>query len=496
MLADWIISGLSNFEGVKMVNFQSIKDNIALASVNISKNKILNDRTGAEIIISGSYYLDGDSIRVFSNWEDVHDPILNRLKDEIGNRNNLSEIVTKLQLRIMTLFDLDEVDKSLIGNPPTYNAYKKYQEGNKYFGIDYKESVRFYKEAIELDSLFLDPYLWTMAAYSNQNLLIQRDSIVNFVNAKFESIPANKKLWLDFHSTHPFKEKYQIVRQIYNLDPTYFLANYNAGLYAGYLNMPKEAVQNFRSIKPENVILKYPSDYWWYITYAENLIRLDDLKKAQSLLDSVPESFVSANAYKLYIMIKSGNNKKVEEMIDKADDQAVGWNNLINLYQSIISWYTVLRNKNEVVKWSQRLHSKIEETKRDMKVSLIHEGRDYYFMENYRKALGNYITLIKDYGRIEFLVARIGQCHARLGEVKLAENAVKELREVNTGTALYAIGQIYSILNDKEKAVNFLKMAFEKDCFFTLGRYDTDFELVNLFGYEPFEKFVEPKSSF
>ena len=496
MAADWIISGLSDFDEVKLVNFYNIKDNldnIALASVNPGlQNQILKERTGAQIIISGSYSMIDDKITVTPRWENLVENDVNGIKDVVGNRDSLSKIILELRERIITLFELEEVDQQLAKSPPQFSAYKKFQEGNKHFGIDYDKSRALYAEAIKLDESFVDPYLWTAVSYANQMNLHKKDSIIDLVVDKFPNISNDKKQWLDFHRVDKLEVKHSIMQDIFQRDPTYLLANYNAGLYAGYLNYSEQAVEVFENIKPKNVILKYSSDYWWFIAYAENLIRTNDLKRAQQLLDSVPSSFPAANSYKLYLLTQQEKDDDIEKLIEEARDDSIQWTSLINLYISTVSWYTLNQNESKREKWSQKLLTEIENNDSRDLITNFYKARAYYLMGNYERALGYYTSLRSDIDDKEFIASRIGLCRAKMNQPELAENWVNELKIINSNTALYAVGQIYAVLDEKDKAVDFLEMAFEKGCFFVLGRYDTDFELVNLKGYKRFEDFVDP----
>ncbi len=92
---------------------------------------------------------------------------------------------------------------------------------------------------------------------------------------------------------------------------------------------------------------------------------------------------------------------------------------------------------------------------------------------------------------------RLATCYARLGEREEALKLIEQLRDMeqprSRGRYPYLIGMIYATLDEKEKAMQYLKQAHREGYGFGPGTYQNAFELIPLHGYPPYEAFVAPK---
>jgi len=91
MAADWIIQGLMNVDDIKVVSFETVKDHAQLVS--IGKLGTFAERTGAEKIIKGSYYLQGDDLIFQSQLIDARSGEIELVLPTIsGTKANVEEI--------------------------------------------------------------------------------------------------------------------------------------------------------------------------------------------------------------------------------------------------------------------------------------------------------------------------------------------------------------------------------------------------------------------
>ena len=78
-----------------------------------------------------------------------------------------------------------------------------------------------------------------------------------------------------------------------------------------------------------------------------------------------------------------------------------------------------------------------------------------------------------------------------------AEQVIQDLKSFDgpdkNGHYKYALARIYSALNEKELATEYLKQAFTEGFSFGFTRYDFDELLLPLHGYPAYEEFVKPK---
>mgnify|MGYP006284210623 CR=1 FL=1 len=92
---------------------------------------------------------------------------------------------------------------------------------------------------------------------------------------------------------------------------------------------------------------------------------------------------------------------------------------------------------------------------------------------------------------------RLAICYIQTGNPEEAKNIIRQLEDMeeerDRGRYKYNIGLIYANLDEKEKAVQYLKTAHREGYPFNARSFHNSFELIPLHGYPPYEEFVAPK---
>lgn len=127
----------------------------------------LGRETGAGMVVTGAYYLEGNDIQLHVKLSDVRTRSLMEALDPVqGHRNQIAYLVNTVQEGVMTTLAY-RVDsrfgqhEGMLKFPPNYEAYRAYREGMEIFLQNrYAESTKYFERAVQLDSTFLHALLW------------------------------------------------------------------------------------------------------------------------------------------------------------------------------------------------------------------------------------------------------------------------------------------------------------------------------------------------
>jgi len=325
MAADWIIEGLMNFEELKVVSFQNVKNHIEYAS--LGNWKSFSKQTGAEKIIKGSFYQQGDQLIFQSQVIDAVSGDFEFALPEIkGSKSNVEKIVSDLKQRIMTLViaktELDQYDVLDQRNPPTFDAYQNYVKANNHFGVDYPECEKFLNKAIALDSSFYQPYSLYVYSYTNVGNYEKADSMFRLIDLRIDKLTPYQNLNYDYLKEVVYgnsKTRYTAVKKLYEKDPKDNIANYVMGLTSLANNKPNEAIKVLEQIDLNTYRFRRPASVWRHTLHAYALIRMNKLVEAQEVLNFVPNEHADLGIYlrKPYIYILLGQPDSIHHMITK-----------------------------------------------------------------------------------------------------------------------------------------------------------------------------------
>ena len=290
MAADWITEGLTNFEDLKVVSFENIKINIKYADA--GDNTSFVKATGAEKIIRGNFYLEGDQIIFQSRIVDANSGVLEKALPQIsGDKNNKTSIVKNLQQRILGYFatksnsNFTSIYKD---DPPQLEAYKLSVDAIKLMGADNENVIELCNKAIEIDSSFGMAYIIIMITYSNKGNYVKRDSIAGLVEKKNIPLSVIEQLFFDYHLADDPKEKTAINKKIFEKDSKNIYFNFQAANYAIIRNDPEETVRMCQYIDPALVEVESFNRAYWFVVYGQALIRLNRLDEAMDILNYLP----------------------------------------------------------------------------------------------------------------------------------------------------------------------------------------------------------------
>jgi len=506
MAADWIIKGLMNFEELKLVSYQNVKDHIEYAS--LGNWKSFSKQTGAEKIIKGSFYQQGDQLIFQSQIIDaVSGDIEFALPEIKGSKSNVEKIVNDLKQRIMTLvaigIESDQTNDLLFqSSPPTFDAYQNYIKSWEYFGVEYRECRKYLNKAIALDSSFFWPYTDYVFSYLNVGNYAKGDSIFQLIDLRFDKLTPYQNLWYDYLKETIYgnlKTSLTAIKKIYEKDPKGLVTNNDMGGRLLMFNKPNEATKVYEQIDYNSYRFINIFSVWRFSAHAYVLIRMNKLVEAQEVLKYVPKENATLRTYNLksYLYILLGQQDSIHHMITKMEEDNLPWDQITGVHNNTSWFYSLQGDKENQLKWAELSLERIKKQSKFTPVAPRIEAFANYLAEKYKEALPLYQDLantqVNNWGNL----SRIGIIYAKMNNRESVEDVIQELKTndgpTRNGSYKYALARIYSALDEKELATEYMKQAFNEGFGFSMGRYDYDNEFVPLHVYPAYEEFVKPK---
>ncbi|MGD2121881.1 MAG: serine/threonine-protein kinase [Gemmatimonadota bacterium] len=221
--------------------------------------RALAEETGAGTVISGAVYLENDSLEIQVNVTDaVRGRPLGTVNPVRGARESARELIADMQHGVMGFLAI-AFDERIAGHassvlrPPSYEAYRAFDEGMRYYiPTEYEEALNYFHRAFELDSTFVTPLIYAVLCYHNRNEWAQSDSLLAILERHREWLSDYDRHWLDYleaGSRFDNEEALRAIRRAAVLAPG-SKAVYNQARAASRVNRPQEAVDALLSLDP------------------------------------------------------------------------------------------------------------------------------------------------------------------------------------------------------------------------------------------------------
>jgi tRNA A-37 threonylcarbamoyl transferase component Bud32/tetratricopeptide (TPR) repeat protein len=205
--------------------------------------------TGAGLVISGAYYLSGDSLRFQAELTDAREhKVVVTIPDIGGRRVSPTAAIEQLRQRAMGAVAVHMEPYSRWVKPvfpPTYDAYREYSVGMRLFGTDYPAAIQQFERAAALDTTFMMPRLYIATCYYNREEYARADSLLLSLNRRRERLSPHEGMFIDFLRASirgNRGEEMRILRLMKESTPDDYVPNYLIGITALSLNRPREAV--------------------------------------------------------------------------------------------------------------------------------------------------------------------------------------------------------------------------------------------------------------
>jgi len=312
MAADWITRGLAETGVVRAVpamGIEPVEAQEALGGL-AGAAKALAEVARAAIVISGSFYRQGDSLAFEAQITDVATGELLRAIGGISVPVQASvEAAETLRQRttgaLATVLDPSlESWASAASQPPSYEAYQLYAEGmDAFFGARLdsgewaarmREAADYFHRAAALDTTFVVPLLWAIYAHGNAGDRAKGDSLAQAINERRDRLTQWERALLDAHLARVRRDhpaEYRAYARVVEMTPGSEW-NYKLAGTAYALNRPQEAVDLLSQVDPERGWLAHWELYWQLLTSSRHRLgqHEQELRDARRGLIQLPEN--------------------------------------------------------------------------------------------------------------------------------------------------------------------------------------------------------------
>ena len=326
LVADWITQRLLETEQAKIVSSSTVQQNMDYVGIlpgDAQGRPSFAEATGANKVIEGAYYQQGDSLYFSTQISDARTgDVLHDLPRQSGLKLNPMAVVDLLSERIAGYWmTRDEVDKGKI-KPPKMEAYRHWIEGRNAYGRDSHKSMQAFDEAIRLDSNFIMPYIGKLAlTFDNVE---QREALLRKIKHKEAAMTRYEKQFLKFVESDDPEEAFQQVMKLHEMDPKSLLEKNIAADIALRTNRPQVAIKIIEDaanphFNPENNFERRP-----IALKAKALYQTGQYGKAVRLIEEVPFPHRDGSFHRLMVksLVHTGPSDAVAAYIAEIRRQA------------------------------------------------------------------------------------------------------------------------------------------------------------------------------
>ena len=277
MVAEWVTQGVARTELVEVVDARTMLSSARDVELSGSPRylRTLAEENGAGVVVSGSFYQDGDSLRFQTQ---ISEPRSGRVRMSIDlvsapaarPTEALKPITERVMGALAALLDPRLNNASVAtSQPPTYEAYRHFLLGMQSFGNDFEAEYAHFIRAAELDTSYAQAVLWAGIASANLRIYPRADSLLATLDSARERLApydqANLEYFYRGFVQGDWPASLAGARRMLQLAPNAGHAHYAVGFTAVALNRPAEALEALLSVDLER---------GWGRSWAPQLINL------------------------------------------------------------------------------------------------------------------------------------------------------------------------------------------------------------------------------
>lgn len=493
--------------------------------------RALAGATGAGLVVSGAYYVQGQTLQMEAIIMDV---VANRplyaIEPATGLREKAMEAVEAVRQRVVDMIAA-RYFKPFLNlllwevKPPRYEAQKECLTGDELYGSDLPAAILHFKRALELEPEFVLPRFRLAAAFMNQGKFAELEAQLDIIAKTQERLTPLSRRVLDLQRAllaGRLEDAYNTQRDIVKLDPGNPFAFEGLAWYAMYANRPRETVEVFRRQIPWDPLMKpeKPLGAVSFLMLTGALHELGEhekeLKEARRGRGIYPD-LLNLRAYEARALVALGRLDEVDRLVDEILAMPSRWGYPSCCLSRGTPGYVMLSATEELrahghreaslkmagrsVEW-YRSRTGEEAEREDTRSGL---GDSLYQAERWEEAESVFGALAAEHPDNIDYKGRLGALAARRGDRAEALRIAEELRCLDRpflyGNQIFRSARIIALLGDKERAFALLREAVaqgsgseeERESYGYGFIYAHSMDLESLRGYPPFEELIKPK---
>ncbi len=263
MVAEWVTQGVARTELVEVVDARTMLSSARDVELSGSPRylRTLAEENGAGVVVSGSFYRDGDSLRFQTQISEPRSGSVRQSIDLVSApvarpTEALKPITERVMGALAVLLDPRLNNASVAtSQPPTYEAYRHFLLGMQSFGNDFEAEYAHFIRAAELDTSYAQAVLWAGIASANLRIYPRADSLLATLDSARERLApydqANLEYFYRGFVQGNWPASHAGARRMLQLAPNAGHAHYAVGFTAVALNRPEEALEALLSVDLE-----------------------------------------------------------------------------------------------------------------------------------------------------------------------------------------------------------------------------------------------------
>ncbi len=517
--SDWITQGVSRAGIAEVVEAPPGEAAPGTPKEN-ERIRALAREAGAGTLVSGAYFLQGNTLSFHARVSDMSNGELIKALDPIGGpvEDPIRAIESLRQNVLGALAQLTNPRRSvpmkdIPGQPPTYEAYKEFADGLDAFARqDWSRAIEFCLRAAALDPSFKTPLLQASIAYDNLGQYAAGEKLIDELEKVRETLSPWDQLMLNHHKAiyqgdlaGQLRTSSQMASRIRGI------SLYEWGRCAFQDNRPREAVKALSMIDPEGIWMKDWPQYWSILTNAYHMLGRfrAELKQARRGRRQFPE-VIWLLLHEVRALAALGRIEEIDGLIDqslnmKSDKWPAGRNiTAREIYDPGWLMNTAgrelrvhgfpkgsLQMFDRAVQWLQARPDEEKATK----ICREQLARAYYGVGRWPAARTLAEGLLKEDPENVNYLRMCGALAAKRGDREEALRISKRLEEIKRpylwGRTTLHRACIASLLGEKEAAVRLLREAVSQGREYRYLYEDMDLDPLR--DYPPFKELIRPK---
>lgn len=526
MASEWLTSGLRELD-VKTTSPETMRryaDKVGILPGNANGDISLQELTDAQYVLTGSYYLKGDSLQIWSNLESTTSgDIVYEFPVIRGLVNEKETLVYELIELMKGYWAVKSAKRLSQINPPKYEAYQLFLNIWMFDKNGLEKVVRMDSTFI-LARLYLAYMYWTYEDEENY------ERSISYVKQNLNHCTVFEKNYLDFVEASVQGDvvgQMEAIEKNYLLDPGDIQMLHSKAYTHMENNQLKAAKELYEKVlwDPEIPLANIGGNM--RNAYKDILGRLGESKKLLEFDEIGNEDPKIQDSRTVRALLLTGQK---ETVISRLEEVQVG--KLLGLAQM----YNELYPDDKTNIYAPLIRNNIE-TFADPKHSMSYLMWSHMHLHNWDSRAYAYY-LVRDFGKTEEILLNLreqkidwvrysngllgaslekniqwhmdvwlnyllGASYARQGKDDLAREQIQLLESFrfskpgmnnrfHYGVISYHQARIYALLNEKALAVISLKRSRKEGRSMDYGCYWFDWDLTNLKGYKDFEEFIKP----
>jgi tetratricopeptide (TPR) repeat protein len=471
----------------------------------------LVEETGAELIVSGAYYKQGQEVQFQTRLTDAEENrLLLALSPVAAPVDSPLVAVELLRQRVMgalaTLVD-DRLTQwaAAFSEPPSYDAYQQYVEGmTQFMRLQQRTAIDHLLRAAELDSTFVSPLLMAAFVYGTMEQWEQADSLAQIVSRsrdRLSPLDRHQLDWVSAVARGDIEAALVAIRaaaEITSSESQLFL-----GITAMWANRQQEALDAMRRVDPQRGFTRDLFIYWNFVAGS-----LHQLGRHREELQEVRRG-----------RLQFPNNRSVLEAelrVLATIGEPQPWDSLWDLFASLpaqlpfdgvgdvmrkgaleVSIHGDRALADEMIQRSLAWFRSLQPDEAALEANRYGLARALYVAGGYDESQELFEALARERPDSIGYVGYLAAVAARRGNREAASRIVASLADMQRpylfGEITFWHARIAAILGDREAAVEYLHQANAEGRRFDYGD-EFNVDLLELRDYQPYHDWAAPRN--